>query len=63
MGAEHVPEHDVLVDEVAIGGRPARQPLAARVLVGVLAGRVALVTPVRRHPHVVVEEAGPLAHL
>src|SRR5262249_62062207 len=51
---ERVPEDDVLVLDRPPLLDPAWQPVAARVLVGVLARRIALVRCVRRHPDVLV---------
>ena len=56
---EDVPEHHVGVRDRAVGRGPARQAVAAGVLVRVVAGRVPLVGAVRRHPEVVRERTRP----
>src|SRR5207247_3117519 len=51
---------DVAALDLAIGGRPLGKAGAARVLVRVLAGGVALLAAIGRHPDVLGYEAGPL---
>ena len=58
--ADRVPEHDVLVLQRAVRA-PFRQPARARALVGVGAGREALVRVVARDPERVAREGGATA--
>src|ERR1043166_221018 len=57
MDAEAVPEHDVRVHQSTIRLHPRRQPGAARMLVGVVAGGMALARLVACDPEMVADEA------
>src|SRR5271165_1534065 len=60
---ERVPQHEVCVLQRAVGGGPRGQPVPAGVLVGVVAGREALVGVVRGDPQVFGGELGPPDHV
>src|SRR3954454_21460712 len=57
VGAERVPDDDVLADDLLVGRDVRRQALATGVLVGVLAGGEALLRVVLRDPEVRLREA------
>src|ERR1700677_3118894 len=59
---ERVPHHNIGVHHGTVPSGPGRQSGPATVLVGVVAGGVALVLGERRHPQVVRGEGGPLPH-
>src|SRR5215472_1205872 len=57
VGAEDVPDDQVRVLQVPVGGHVSRQAVSARVLVGVVAGREVLIPVIRRDPEVPGGEA------
>src|SRR5690242_15930469 len=62
VSAQGVPQHDVGVLDRAVSFGPGRQPGAARVLVGVVACREALIRLVRGNPQMLRRECGTLGH-
>src|SRR4051794_10406312 len=59
--AEGVPEDQVGVFDRTVLSGPAAETVAAAALIGIVAAGKAFIGMVRRHPNMMVDEAGPLA--
>src|ERR1700678_2031602 len=60
MYTETMPQDDIGVFDRPVLGGPRRQTILARRLVHELAGRVALIRVIGRHPKLVLHESSPL---
>ena len=56
--AEHMPQNDVRVLNLAIGARPLGQTRPARMLIWIITCRITLVGAIRRHPQMVIHKTG-----
>ena len=59
---ERIPHDQIGVGDGPVCCGPHRQSVAACALVGVVSRGITLITPIRRHPQVLLEKSRPLDH-